>query len=206
MGPLNQFDSESLGLLDEADFVRTAGLKGLFSIIDDRSDIVTNRKGSNGISDHKVPLSLEFLDVLFPLQNEVGHGVFRVLHVHGNVLGDVGDALFVELYDIVKGQPFENHLVLGQSSGLVREKELYSPQFLGDLTVSGLSAFDLFVFVDSVAIDKFCEVQIHPHADGNDAAQEDKVSEKIFEEVLKIWSVTELLDPEGESQHNHKEE
>ena len=60
------------------------------------------------------------------------------------------------------GQFFKDHLVLSEGACLVAHDVVNPTKFLGDLTVSGDGALNLFIFVDAMRKDSLRDVQVDP--------------------------------------------
>ncbi len=136
MGALKDRKTEFLCNFDECDFVRTGGLVLFFCfvIIEDRSDIVAESKGS---------------DDLFKtgfLAPDTGTN-FVIIEHH---LPDLILVFISKLHLIFNGNSLKNHLILGQCSSLVRQNVPDSSQFFGNCGVSGDASFDQFVVVDVI--------------------------------------------------------
>jgi hypothetical protein len=136
LGALKDRKAEFLCNFDECDLVWTGGLVFFFGfvIIEDRSDIVTESKGSNDL----------FKTGLFA--SDTGTN-FVIIEHH------LPDLIFVfvsKLHLILNGNSLKNHLILGQCSSLIRQNVSDSSEFFRDCGISGDASFDQFIVVDVV--------------------------------------------------------
>ena len=65
-----------------------------------------------------------------------------------------------------------DHIVLGQSAGLVRDQELDSAELFRDVRVTGDDTWDLVVVVDAVAVPELGEVEVDSDGDRDDTGHE----------------------------------
>ena len=62
----------------------------------------------------------------------------------------------------------EDHLVLGEGACFIGKDVSNSAQFLWTVAVSGDCPLYIFIVVDEVCVEQFCEIEVDPHGDGDD--------------------------------------
>jgi hypothetical protein len=76
---------------------------------------------------------------------------------------------------------FEYHVVLCQSSCLVRKQELYSSQLLRNGRVPGNTVWDFIIVLDAISVPDLSEVEVDSHRDRDNGTKQENQPE-----VLKV--------------------
>jgi len=98
----------------------------------------------------------------------------------------------------------ENHVILGQSSRFVGQKELNATQFFRNGRISRNSIRHALVLVDAVRVEHFGEVKIHAERNWNDRRQKQDKPEKV--DVPLSLEAVESHDSDRHSDHENAEE
>lgn len=144
MGALLYCEAECLSQLDEGNLVGTGGLELFVGavLVEDWSDVVAECKRDYDVS-----------EALILGTSTLWHQFCALEYGDDFVVLLVGEFCL-----IVDGDLSEEHVVLGEGAGLVREDVLDPAQFLGTVAVPGNCPCDVFVLVDEVSIEQLGEV------------------------------------------------
>lgn len=83
-------------------------------------------------------------------------------------VGNLFLVLIGELHLVLNGDPFKDHLILGERARLVGEDIPDPAQLLGNGRVTGDGALNGLVVVDPVGVEELGKVQVDPHRDRDD--------------------------------------
>lgn len=125
-------------------------------------------------------------DILVPSRESLGFPNDNVMH--GNrVGGKLTPQYFIDGLEVLdckligfKGKRPKSHTVLSQGSCFVAHNIVNSPELFRQLAIARHGSGNILVVVYSHREDKFGEIQVDPEGDGDDAGQQQNVSEVLI--------------------------
>jgi hypothetical protein len=91
----------------------------------------------------------------------------------------------------INANMLKNHLIFSDRSRLIRKNVFHSSQLFRTVGVPHNSPPHQFVPADLKRVEKFSEIQVDPHRDGDDGAQEHDHAHELHRNIGKLGSLEE---------------